>query len=243
MSMIKAILFDWHGVLDKVTYEGFLNEAARRFYYYPGHKLSYDNPLTAFETIKEVIVGTSIGKIGADYTRGIISPEDFWDKVHKTFPLFWNNLEDYLLRVDLNERVWGLMQQLSNNYKLALVSDVPADKAVLVTRAIAEQQTRIGISKTPIEFNFASNTGNEINSSGQLFDPIIYSYNYRRLKVEENQPSLYRRAASMLRLSPQECRVVDDSIRNIECAKREGFETLHYKNDAHSLMSLMDGIY
>ena len=193
--MVKAILFDWHGVLDRITFEGFLDEATKRL-----HAYDDEHPI---EVIREVIVEPEFYEKGMEYARGKISPEVFWAEIHKYYPL--RGLEDYLLNVDLNVSLWRQMPELANHYKLGLVSDVPYDKAVLIQEFLRQQQIQ--------------------------FDAMIYSYQHGRLKVEKNQRSLYSSAARMLDLLPGECLVVDDSKKNIDCAKQEGFKTFQYRGE------------
>ena len=130
--MVKAILFDWHGVLDNITYERFLDAAAKRLY-------DYDDEFP-LQVLRETIVDSELYQQGQDYARGMISPHDFWTLVHQR-PL-WLGLEEHLLRVDLNLQAWDLMPRLATSYKLAVVSDTPVDKATLITKAIAEQHVK-----------------------------------------------------------------------------------------------------
>ena len=205
--MIKAILFDWHGVFDKVTFNGLLNEATRRLFEYDD-----EHPINV---IREVIVEPEFYDRGMDYARGKISPEVFWAEVHKYSPL--RGLEGYLLKIDPNVDLWKQVPELATRYKVSIVSDVPSDKATLIRKFLRQQQVQ--------------------------FDPKIYSYEFGRLKVETGQPSLYYYTARMIGLSPSECLVIDDSNKNIESAKQEGFETIHYKIDHPLVLTLAHRIH
>ena len=192
--MIRAILFDWHGVLDKVSFDGLLNEAARRLYEYDD-----EFPIGA---VKKIVVEPLLYNSGMDYARGKTPCASFWALTQKYPPL--QGLEKYLLRVDPNEILWQQLPYLASRYRLGIVSDAPEDKAVLMIDFLGKQQVQ--------------------------FHPIVLSYQLNRLKVEGEGPSLYEFAAQRLGLSPQECLVVDDSQKNIDHAKQEMFETIHYKS-------------
>ncbi len=243
--MVKAILFDWHGVLDTVTFSRFLDYSTQRWHDFLAESYGGRSTVALSYQRLKAITYHYLEQEGRDYARGIMSAHDFWRKCREDIYVpeqTHREIQSFLLSINLNEDLWELVPHLARAYKLALVSDMPSDKAYLVSRRIAEQQRYIPVRDTPLVANLASSAGNQVNHNGMLFDPIVFSYAHGRLKVEEGLPSLFRYAADELGLHPHECLVVDDSERNVEHAVREGFDTLHYvgRPSALELMALLD---
>ncbi|MBI4758255.1 MAG: HAD-IA family hydrolase, partial [Chloroflexi bacterium] len=61
----------------------------------------------------------------------------------------------------------------------------------------------------------------------QLFDVFISS---AVEGVRKPNPSIYVRASQKLGVSPERCLFMDDSVENIEGARRVGMQTVHWKS-------------
>lgn len=119
--MLQAIIFDWHGVLDKVTFGGLI-EILSRF----THKS------------KEKIL-SEIRDIDLSYRLGKITPEDFWNALDRKLQLNQNELiiaRTYMLKIDKNVELWKKIPKLKKHFKLAILSDCPLDKARKIRRNV-----------------------------------------------------------------------------------------------------------
>ena len=72
--MIKAIFFDYHGVLDRRTFKGFLNFLAELLY-------EQDNSMTKNEHLLKI--RDQLSNLGIKYASGEISPQEFWKIIKK----------------------------------------------------------------------------------------------------------------------------------------------------------------
>src|SRR3989344_5942697 len=112
--MIKAILFDWHGVLDKVLLEGLFRILSR-----------YTKV-----TIKEL--KNELGDAARQFALGNFTDGEFWvyirDKTSST-PEQITELKEYINSVIPNKELWEFLKVLKKTYKLAIFSDCPLSKA------------------------------------------------------------------------------------------------------------------
>src|SRR3989344_2626823 len=129
---IKALLFDWHGVLDLRKFK----DVEERIAYYAGKLNSAD---------LKVLHGRA-----DDYARGIMfpedsrmtmSPEEFWKFIGSYYQInpikVQQDLESYLISVDeLNKPLWNTLPDLSLKYKLGILSDCPPDKTELIRKEV-----------------------------------------------------------------------------------------------------------
>ena len=96
--MIRAVLLDWHGVLDRRRLAGI-------FSFFP--------PGTEERFRKEI----------EDYTIGKMEPEEFWAIIPNR-----EAARDHILSIEKNERVWRLIPEWKLQYRLGIISDCPKDK-------------------------------------------------------------------------------------------------------------------
>lgn len=118
---MKALIFDWHGVLDNVEFEGLTRLLASL----AGRSLS---------EIQQELKG-----IERQYARGDISPKVFWDNVQDKLMVTDEQLalaRSYINSADLNRSLWDIITNLSSTYKLAILSDCPQDKANYIRQNI-----------------------------------------------------------------------------------------------------------
>src|SRR3989344_3783412 len=115
--MIKAIITDWHGVIDRKTFEKFVVLIAKEI---------DEDPIKCRKQIK---------KIATAWTIGIMGSEQFWTQLKSLFNLKDSQiqkLKDYILSIDLDEQVVSFFENNKNNYQITLLSDCPADKANVI---------------------------------------------------------------------------------------------------------------
>lgn len=110
--MIKALIFDWHGVLDKTNSEGFVNK------------------LVVFKKTTPENIINLIKPYERDYIYGG-DPKEFWENIQKVFSLNDKELlevENYILGIIPNKLLWEKLPSLHSSYLTAILSDCPKDK-------------------------------------------------------------------------------------------------------------------
>jgi len=111
--MIKAIIFDWHGVLDEVNLEGALKRASAE------SKIPLDE-------LKNLL-----RDINKKYTLGDMEEGPYWKLVADTLKISEmqaKQLQDYINSVIQNKELWDYLPELKKKYKLAILSDCPIEK-------------------------------------------------------------------------------------------------------------------
>jgi HAD superfamily hydrolase (TIGR01549 family) len=115
---VQAILFDWHGLCDKVRFESLVE-----------HLFTANNKrrLTKDE-IKENLIA-----IGSDdFTKGKVGTIKFWNTLSKTFKIdSITETREVILQVNRNEYLWNHMKSLYE-YRIGLLSDCPRDKKEII---------------------------------------------------------------------------------------------------------------
>ncbi len=114
--MIKAIIFDWHGVLDKTKLELLIE------------KLSEITGLN-LDQVKDLIK-----PIEREWAKGE-DPKIFWNKVQKIFNLAEGQVSEAknsILRIIKYQPLWNRLPELKHKYRLAILSDNPRDKVQLI---------------------------------------------------------------------------------------------------------------
>lgn len=126
--MIKAVFFDYHGVLDKRTFrQGMFGLIVKETYdpasgtTLKGHE----------ENILQKYVPLSV-----DYASGKIPAEAFWSELKKT-GLSQATLEharNYILTVEPNKELWDALPSLKDKYYLGILSDCSKEKMDVIQR-------------------------------------------------------------------------------------------------------------
>jgi FMN phosphatase YigB (HAD superfamily) len=114
--MIKAIIFDWHGVLDHTKFSGLIEKLAEL-----AHRDTQD-----IEKEVKLLVG--------EYDREG-KPEHFWSQVKSKLNLEANQVQaaqSYILNVEPNTPLWERLPALATKYRLAILSDCPEDKMKVI---------------------------------------------------------------------------------------------------------------
>ncbi len=113
MSKIKAIVFDWHGVLDKTKYEDIVNI------------LSECSGIDSDGT-RKILSEVCLER---DYVKGIISPNTFWESVELYFGrLGYVRAKESILSFSSNYSLWEALKGLRYKFDLSILSDCPQDK-------------------------------------------------------------------------------------------------------------------
>lgn len=118
--MIKAIIFDRHGVFDKVTGESLREKIASH--------TEYETP----ETIKE-----KLQESRTQYDLWILSPGDFRAIVQDTIHLIEEQTQEcknYLNTIQPREELRNIVPVLEKLYTLGILSDCPKDKKDTILR-------------------------------------------------------------------------------------------------------------
>lgn len=139
--MIKAIIFDWHGVLDKTTYRGFSK---------------FLSGITGRDAdwIREQVSARE-----QQYIRGEIMPDVFWGELKVKLSLSdaqYGQAREYLLTVRLNQDLWSQLLELQKRYQLAVLSDCPSDKLAVIRKTASFEHF------TTTQFSCQSGMGKEV---------------------------------------------------------------------------------
>lgn len=107
-----TIILDWHGVLDRVTFEALTK------------KISQLTKLDALEIRNVLHTQERL------YAAGLIEPAEFWQSAQKILSLEnadVTKLKKYILSFHLNTDLWSFLTPLKHT-SLAILSDCPQDK-------------------------------------------------------------------------------------------------------------------
>ena len=118
--MIKAVIFDWHGVLDHRKLESLLV------------KLSEISGMSILE-VKEKLKTIGLDEVNV----GLIEPEQYWQGVERIFNISsedMGNFEKIVLTFEKYEEVWSWLEKNKSKYIYAILSDCPQDKVDLIRR-------------------------------------------------------------------------------------------------------------
>ena len=106
--MVKALVFDWHGVLDMTTFRDMANILIEGSY-------------------------QELNQLGNQYASGELSHEAFWEVIRSRYDNA-DEAKEYILQVQKNEDLWKVIPALAEKYTLAILSDCPSDKADVIRR-------------------------------------------------------------------------------------------------------------
>lgn len=68
----------------------------------------------------------------------------------------------------------------------------------------------------------------------QKFNPVVLSY---QVGMRKPEPEVYPKAAKLAGCKPANCLLIDDLMKNLEGAKKAGFQAIHYRGDVNELYS------
>ena len=115
--MVRAVYFDYHGVLDRRHFGGLLDVLIAQ---------SGNDPQA--RTVLESLVD--------GYAIGNVAPIDFWKTINQKYGALAEQAgKKYILRVDPVLEVWQLINHLHERVSVGLFSDCPSDKRDVIIRA------------------------------------------------------------------------------------------------------------
>ena len=121
--MLRAIIFDWHGVLDKTKFSGVIENVSR----------STKIPVSTLGNLMKDFEGEYA------LTR---TPEVAWNRLKAQFDLSTLQLRSakiYALTIQQNVPLWDLLPALKTKYQLAILSDCPLDKVRKIRWSLPEE--------------------------------------------------------------------------------------------------------
>ncbi len=116
---MKAIVTDWHGVVDRHTYRALREYIAQL-------------KDVSVEQYKERLNG-----LDRQWTDGLVDPDVFWQTLTDLFQLTEDELlsiQAKYLSVDLDEGVVNILTEWKKTHPIGLLSDCPEDKALIIRR-------------------------------------------------------------------------------------------------------------
>jgi glucose-1-phosphatase len=150
--------------------------------------------------------------LSANYERGKISTQEFYESVKKSlnlpmslpeFDAAWNST--FELKSILDE---SLFENLSNKYRLIILSDT-----------------------NEMHFEFIRKNFTILN----YFDDFVLSYNVGAVKPSEQ---IYNEAIKSANCLPNECFFTDDRLPNVEGAKNVGINAILFETAENFLQDL-----
>ena len=119
--MVKAILFDWHGVLDDTKLEDLFKKTAQ----------ASSIPL---KTVK-----SHLSDVARQYALGFMDADQFWLQLRTVANLSGkqtNFLRRYINSIEKNELLWKFLPEINKKYTLAILSDCPLEKSETIRKKI-----------------------------------------------------------------------------------------------------------
>lgn len=167
--MIKAVIFDRHGVLDKVTGETLI--ATMQQYV----------PHLTTETIKKKLKNPR-----SQYDLGILDPGDFRAIVQQKLQLTEQETQkciDHLLTIQPIQELRNIIPDLQKSYTLGILSDCPKDKKNIINK----QYNNL----PEFTYKFWSCDYTKTKSQGKEFFEIMYMYLHQEQKIEKPEQILF----------------------------------------------------
>ena len=119
--MLKAIYFDYHGVLDRRHFHGLLPAIARA--------AGQPDPAK---------VVANLESYGYSYATGQVSPHEFWRTIERRYGTTANRAgRAYMLHVEPVLAMWNLVSDLHEQYELGLFTDCAIDQKEVIRSAYA----------------------------------------------------------------------------------------------------------
>jgi len=119
--MIKAVIFDWHGVIDRITLKSFTDVIVN------DSNIPEKELLDFIAPIEDKVV---VGKMNHD---------EYVKSLQDKFGLDLNIINEAFDKVDgldVNEEVWHYILEIKDKYKIAIISDCHAEKATMIRKFI-----------------------------------------------------------------------------------------------------------
>lgn len=162
---------------------------------------------------------------------GMTSIDEYIDTFHQRG--FWGDLEagridaEEFFRITLELSAPGTTRQTVYECFQEFIHGVPAQKVAFL-KEIAQQYPIYMLSNTnPIALDVCRDIFKEIGfEPEELFTGMFLSY---RMKLLKPDPEIYRRTIEGIGLPADEILFIDDSLVNVEAARREGITAVYYE--------------
>lgn len=167
--MIKAILFDWHGVLDETLLAGLLDQ------------------LSEESKIKVPEIRERLGKITRDYVLGNITGENFWSNVKEKLNVSHSQVkkvQNYINTIIYVKPLWKFLSKLKEKYTLGILSDATMEKVEVIRKEV---------DLSPFTVTFFSAEEHLDKAMPEFFDLAINKLEIKReeaLFVDDSQKNI-----------------------------------------------------
>lgn len=159
--MIKAIVFDWHGVLDFTTFEDLVTLISRE------SNEPIDEINKIFKKVKEPLI------------RGESDSSLLWNEINNNLELSEDQIQliqEYILKIEKNQELFDFLEESKRKYKLAILSDCLMEKAETIKSTIdldlfSPVIFSCDVGKTKSENDFFENCSQEL---GIEISEILY---------------------------------------------------------------------
>ena len=126
--MIQALVFDWHGVLDRRTFRHLIQHFAEAVC---ERRESSDTEECVRQTFRRYV------ELGNKLSAAEITPVEFWAQCAEDvgeLRVTWGR--EYFLTVEKNDPLWALFPGLKQRYRLIVLSDCPQDKLDIIKGSV-----------------------------------------------------------------------------------------------------------
>jgi epoxide hydrolase-like predicted phosphatase len=212
MAEIKAVIFDWGGVLIDDPLPGLMQYCADAL------GVSCEDYIKAHN------------KFAGDFTRGEICEKTFWDKVcgalgkpvPKTTSLWGNAFRAaYRPRADMFSLVLSLHKA---GYKTAFLSNTEVSSVEFFLSSFAGLRRTDTTEKDQLKYN--QNYGKAFALTS-MFDVLVFSCDEGTVKPERK---IYEIAVERLGSRPEQTLFIDDKQEFINAARKIGLNTILFSN-------------
>jgi len=167
--MIKAIIFDRHGVFDRVTSQSLIKT------------IQQYTPYLSAEHIQE-----KLQEPRSQYDLGILEPSDFRSITQQLLNMTEEQIQicrDHLLTIQPIQEIRNIIPELQKSYTLGILSDCPKDKKNVILKQY---------NKLP-QFPYQFRSCDYVKSKSQWseFFEIMYIYLQQDKKVEKPEHILF----------------------------------------------------
>jgi putative hydrolase of the HAD superfamily len=146
-----------------------------------------------------------------DYDKGILSGEEYWLKISNHFGCELNKIEikelineDIKSWININDKMFSLIMEIRKRvYNLSIISNMPADLLDYMIKHL----------------DWLS-----------IFDECTFSC---EIGINKPDTEIYFYCIDKIGVSPNDCLFVDDSLDNVDGAKKIGMNTIHFISFEH----------
>ena len=152
-----------------------------------------------FKYLPDDIDKKKVKRLYKDYNLNQLNEKRFW---HEIGILDYQAIrQTFLNEFKLDPEFESVISQLGKQFKLSILSNLPADWADALSR----------------KYNFASR-----------FDPICFS---GHLGYQKPQPEIYLHLVNQSGLNPENIIFVDDRLENLKAAKTLGMQVIYFQRE------------